>query len=74
MEGVTAGMKLRDLKEMKGDVGPDILIKLGLGIIVAGVILIFISPLIQDASQQAQSCGAFRNWITDLSSGNAELC
>jgi hypothetical protein len=59
---------------MKGSFGKDFLLKLGFAIIVAGLLIIVISPLIQDASTSAQSCGPFRNWITDLSSGAAELC
>ena len=59
---------------MKGSIGKDMLIKLGLSIIAAGIIITIFGPILVDAGNQAQSCGAFRNWITDLSGGAAELC
>lgn len=59
---------------MKGSIGTDMLIKLGLAIMAAGVIIMLIAPLISNAATQTQTCSAFQNWITDLSSGGAELC
>lgn len=62
------------LTTRKGDIGKDMLIKIGLAIIAAGVIIAVLSPIIQNASTATQSCGAFRNWVTDLNAGNIELC
>jgi uncharacterized protein (UPF0333 family) len=62
------------LTNRKGGVSKDMLIKIGLVIIAVGVAVIVLSPMIQNMSTATDSCGAFRNWITDLSSGNAELC
>lgn len=59
---------------MKGDIGKDMLVKLGLAIIAAGLLIIIVAPLIQSAGAESQGCGAFRVWITDLSKGAAELC
>lgn len=63
-------MKLNE--DLKGSIGTDMLIKLGLAVIAAGVIIMIISPLISNAASQTQTCSAFQNWITDLS--GAELC
>jgi hypothetical protein len=58
---------------MKG-IGRKFLLSLGLSIIIVSFLILIIAPMIQHAGSSAQGCGPIRNWITDLSSGAAELC
>ena len=59
---------------MKGNIGKDMMVKIVLALMVAAVIMAVVVPLIMSAGSSAQGCGAFRNWLTDLSSGAVELC
>ncbi|MFB6100353.1 MAG: hypothetical protein ABEK16_03695 [Candidatus Nanohalobium sp.] len=59
---------------MKGSIGTDMLVKLGLGIIAIGVIIVVVVPLIYDAGAAAKSCGALRSLLSDLTAGGTQLC
>ncbi len=58
---------------MKG-IGKDFILWMIVAIVGGLVLILIVAPMIQNLSAQSQTCGAFRNVITDLSGGAAELC
>lgn len=59
---------------MKGDISKDMLIKIGLMVMAAGVVLLVVTPLIQSAGANVEQCGAMKSWLSDLSAGGVDLC